>query len=99
MADLSTEFHLSTSIHLENQLHLVKWATVSSAKQYGVLFIQNFLILNKAWLGKWLCRWCSEVGRGNSLRFLESYSKRVGRFFSFLTYIPVDKRPKFWCDI
>ena len=53
MADLSTEFHLSTSIHQENPLHLVKWATVSSAKQYGVLLIQNFLILNKAWLGKW----------------------------------------------
>lgn len=81
MADLSTEFHLSTSIHLENQLHLVKWATVSSAKQYGVLFIQNFLILNKAWLGKWLCRWCSEVGRGNSLRFWKAIQRGWEDFF------------------
>jgi hypothetical protein len=42
----------------EFKFHLVSWFKVCSKIIEGGLGVQNFLLFNRALLGKWLCRMC-----------------------------------------
>ena len=46
---------------LEKKIHLVKWEVVCSKKGMGALGQQNIILMNKALLGKWICRFASDL--------------------------------------